>query len=99
MEKTLVCPQCWLYELPVHDVFAQPFAMCPHCGAFVRIRPQRRAAWPSAWAVGAVLAVSAVAVLAAGCWKDGEQSSNPNQPPPPRRQTTRTGPGYVGAFR
>jgi hypothetical protein len=99
MEKTLVCSQCWLYELPVHDHSGRPFAMCPRCGAFVRLRPQRRAARPLAWTVGAVLAVSAVAVLAASCWKDGEQPSNPNQPSPPRRQTTRTGPGYIGAFR
>ena len=89
MAMTLVCPQCLLYELPVHDVHGRPFAMCPNCGTFVRVRPQWR---PAPWAAGvaAILAVGAVALLAASGCKDGGQKGDPD---------ARTGPGYVGAFR
>jgi hypothetical protein len=50
------------------------------------------------WSLGALLAVSA-AVLVTGCTKDDEQPGSANQPFPSMRQTTRTGPGYIGAFR
>jgi len=90
MEMTLVCPQCCVYELPVHDRYGRPFAMCPNCGAFVRVRPQWR---PARWSAGvaAILVVGAVALLAASGCTDAGQTGNP--------QTVRTDPGYVGAFR
>jgi hypothetical protein len=77
-----------LYELPVHDVDSRPFAMCPNCGTFVRVRPRWRRRWTAGVVAG--LMVGAVALLAASGCNDGGQTAE---------QTARTGPGYIGAFR
>lgn len=88
METTLVCPQCCLYELPVHDRHGRPFAMCPNCGTFVRVSQWRLARWAAS--VVTFLVVGAVALLAASGCKDGG--------PIVAAEIPRTGPGYVGAF-